>query len=551
MAEALNLRPYQLDRLDAAEREWSEGRKRVAVVLMTGLGKTVIFAHAALRHVSGHPSLYTDRGTGVLILVHRDELVDQAVAKLRDVAAGFKIGVVKADRNDVNADIVVGSVQTLRNPNRLNQLRRIGLVIVDECHHAAADSYVAIMTALGCYDDMSPVVCLGVTATLSRNDGRSLGDVWEVVAGEPYDVLDAIGDGWLCDVTGRRVEVEGMTLPELKARGDFGDASLSEILSTSNAREHVIESYTEHAKNMPGVVFVPSVASAFEFTAAFDDAGYDVAAVWGAMPADERSRVLTDFREGRLQILVNCQVLTEGFDAPRAQCAVIARPTTSAGLYVQMVGRVLRPFPGKSKALILDVVGASADHRLATLADLTSRRIEDVRDGESLKEAVAREKKSRNPIFRNYVINTEEFDLFGRSRATWLRTYGGVWFLPVMNAAVFIWPGKEDTGRYRVGIRPINRSGGRWIREDVTLDAALAWGEQYADDYAAQFKDAFDVGNFNRERRASWRRQPASRAQLGLAVNIGLDIGPDDMWTRGELSDMINIHKASAVLDRR
>lgn len=542
MSDLLALRPYQEDRLLAASAEWSSGRKRTAIVLMTGLGKTVIFVHAALAHITSQP-------TAVLILVHRDELVDQTVEKLTDVAAGFKIGVVKAGRNDVNADVIVGSVQTLRNPARLGQLRPVGLVIVDECHHAAAKSYRDIMTALGCFDYDRPTLALGVTATMSRNDAKSLGDVWETIAGEPYDILDAINDGWLADVAGKRVEVEGLTLPELRARGDFGDASLTEIMSSPNVRRNVVESYTEHARTMPGVVFVPSVQTAFDFTEAFDEAGYSVAAVWGSMPDDDRKRVLTDYREGRLQILVNCQVLTEGFDAPRAQCAVIARPTTSAGLYVQMVGRVLRPFPGKTQALVLDVVGASDDHRLATIADLTSRRIESIRDGESLRDAVAREKKERNPRFADYAINVEDVDLFGRSRAAWLQTYGGVWFLPVMNAAVFIWPGKDD--HYRVGIRPTGRPGGRFVRDGVSLDAALSWGEQTADRYADAFTETFpgERKEFDRSRRASWRRQAPSRAQLAEAMRIGLTVPIGAEPTRGELSDMINIHKISPLLD--
>jgi superfamily II DNA or RNA helicase len=544
VTDLLALRPYQEDRLLAASAEWSSGRKRVAIVLMTGLGKTVIFVHAALAHITSEP-------TAVLILVHRDELVDQTVEKLRDVAAGFKIGVVKADRNDVNADVIVGSVQTLRNPTRLAQLRPVGLVVVDECHHAAAKSYRDIMTALGCFDYDRPTLALGVTATLTRADRKSLGDIWETVAGEPYDVLDAINDGWLSDVAGKRVEVEGLTLPELRARGDFGDASLTEIMSSPNVRWNVVESYTEHAPTMPGVVFVPSVQTAFDFTEAFAEAGYDVAAVWGAMDGDDRKRVLADFRDGRLQILVNCQVLTEGFDAPRAQCAVIARPTTSAGLYIQMVGRVLRPFPGKDRALVLDVVGASDDHRLATIADLTSRRIEAIGDGESLREAVAREKKERNPRFVDYVIDVEEVDLFGRSRAAWLQTYGGAYFLPVMNAAVFIWPGQGD--RYRVGIRPTGRPGGRFIREDVSLDAALSWGEETADRYAANFVESFpgEVKAFNRDRRASWRRQPATGAQLREALRVGLRLDPNTAYSRGEMSDRINVHKISPLLDRK
>lgn len=545
MSDLLSLRKYQEDALLSVSAEWSSGRKRVAIVLATGTGKTVIFSHMSVAHL-------TSAGTRVLILVHRDELVDQAVSKLNDVAAGFKIGVVKGSRNDVNANVIVGSVQTLRRPNRLAQLSNIGLVIVDECHHAAAKSYRDIMTALGCFDDDRPTLALGVTATLSRNDGKALGDVWETVAGKPYDILDGIADGYLCDVSGRLVTVEGLSLGDVAMRGgDFGDGSLSDALTTADARRFVVEAYGEHARDLPGIVFVPSVKAAFDFTEAFAEAGYDVATVWGAMDSDDRKRVLADYRNGRLQILVNCQVLTEGFDAPRAQCAVIARPTTSAGLYVQMVGRVLRPYPGKDRALVLDVVGASEDHRLATIADLTTRRIEKIAEGETLREAVERERKRKNPKFTNYVLDVDEFDLFHRSRAVWLQTYEGVWFLPVMNAAVFIWPATNDL--YRVGIRPVNRPGGKFVRDGLSLDAALSWGEQAADQYASAYVESYpgERKDFDRSARASWRRSGVTSAQLREAGRIGLRLDKIGDMNRGTLSDMINIHKVSRLLDRR
>jgi superfamily II DNA or RNA helicase len=542
--DLLSLRDYQENAINAADAEWGKGYKRTAIVLATGTGKTVIFSHVTRRFLEAG-----NRGEKVLILVHRDELVDQAVGKLRDVIAGMPIGVVKAERNEVDRRVIVGSVQTLRNSARLAQLGRVGLVIVDECHHAAAASYVKIMTELGCYDDTSEVLALGVTATLSRNDGKGLGNVWQTVAGEPYDVLDGIADGWLTDVRGHLVTVDGLTLSDLAlSRGDFKVGSLTEALATSEARRFVVESYTEHAHDMPGVVFVPSVRSAFDFTEAFADAGYSVAAVWGDMDHEDRKLTLKRFREGDTQLLVNCMVLTEGFDAPRAQCAVIARPTTSAALYTQMVGRVLRPFPGKGAALVLDVVGASRDHRLATLADLSTGRISQISEGETLREAVERERKRSGSQLAGYTLDWDEVDLFHRSRAVWLQTYAGTWFIGVGNALVFIWP-TGDT--YSVGIRPRYISGGRWIREGISLDAAMSWGEIEAERYAQAWQNRADK-TFGMTRTASWRRSPASRKAMDHAVRIGLtldQLGGD--LRAGQLSDMIDIHEASAKLDAK
>jgi hypothetical protein len=445
--------------------------------------------------------------------------------------------------------VIVGSVQTLRNSDRLRQLGRVGLVIVDECHHAAAPSYVKIMTELGCYDDASDTIAVGVSATLTRADGKGLGDVWQTIAGEPYDVLDGIADGWLSDVSGRKCTVGGLTLGQIAmSNGDLRAGSLSEALKTADARRFVVESYTEHARDMPGIVFVPDVASAFDFTESFADAGYDVATIWGEMPKEDRKLTLKRAREGDLQVIVNCMVLTEGTDIPRLQCAVIARPTTNAGLYMQMAGRVLRPFPGKDRALILDVVGVSDDYRLATIADLTSKRITDIVEGESLREAVERERKRRNPLFIDYVMDWDEVDLFHRSRAVWLQTNGGVWFIGVGNALVFIWP---DGDRYSVGIRPRHISGGRWVRQGVSLEAAMSWGEAEADRYAEAWQARQDRA-YGMSRSASWRRSPASRKAMDHALRIGIPLdrlGGD--LRAGQLSDMIDIHEASAVLDRK
>jgi superfamily II DNA or RNA helicase len=543
MTQLLKLREYQEQKIKDVEAEWSKGVRRTAIVLATGTGKTVIFSHVARRYLS------PTEPDKVLILVHRDELADQAAEKLRDVVAGMPVGIVKAERNETGARVIVGSVQTLRNSARLSQIGPVGLVIVDECHHAAAPSYVKVMTELGCYDDDSDTLALGVTATLTRADGKGLGDVWQTVAGKPYDVLDGIADGYLADVTGRKCTVNGLTLGQIAtSNGDLRTGSLSEALKTADARRFVVESYTEHARDMPGIVFVPDVASAFDFTESFADAGYDVAAIWGEMDREDRKLTLKRAREGDLQVLVNCMVLTEGTDIPRLQCAVIARPTTNAALYMQMAGRVLRPFPGKDRALILDVVGISDDYRLATIADLTSRRIETIAEGESLREAVERERKRRNPLFIDYVMDWDEVDLFHRSRAVWLQTYGGIWFIGTGNALVFIWP---DGDRYSVGIRPRRISGGRWIRQGVSLEAAMSWGEDEADRYAEAWQGSRGK-SFGMSRSASWRRQPASRNAMDHALRIGIPLdrlGGD--LRAGQLSDMIDVHEASAVLDKR
>lgn len=537
--ETLNLRPYQRECVRAVLDAAASGVRRPACVLPTGSGKTVIFSH-----LSRHWNEYGFDGR-ILILVHRDELVRQTVAKLQVVAPHLKVGIVQAQQDEhIDCDVVVASVQTVRKLHRLDNITesgRIGLVIVDECHHASAESYVTVLNALGCFNPDGETIAVGFTATLSRSDMKSLGDIWESVAFQ-RDILDMIPQ-YLVDVSGKMVTVDGFSLSQVTMRGgDYQIGSLSDALLSADAPDFIADAYVEHAADKPGIVFAPSVATAEAFTEALCRRGIEARTVWGAMDKDLRRETLKDAHEGRVQVLVNCMVLTEGFDWPRAEVAVIARPTTSSALYVQMVGRVLRQYPGKEKALVLDIVGATQEHRLATLADLTSNRIQIIQEGESLTEAVVRERKEGNEYLRDYVILYQDVDLFHRSDAVWLQTYEGVWFVTTHDDVYFIWPGTEPD-RYHVGVKPMKGKGGGWRHKDVPLEAAMEWAEQEALNSGGPFSVA--------SRKASWRvgRRPPSEGQLKYAQMVGLKSIPENI-TKRELSDMINVHVVSRMLDR-
>jgi len=543
LTETLQPRPYQAECIRTVLDAVANGARRPACVLPTGAGKTVIFSHLAR-----HWNEYGFSGR-ILILVHRDELVRQTVDKLTQIAPALKVGIVQGKQDEhVDCHVIVASVQTVRNLYRLDNVTEsgeIGLVIVDECHHATAESYVTVMNALGCFNPESRTVAVGFTATLSRSDSKSLADVWESVIFK-MDILDMIPE-YLTDVSGKMVTVDGFSLADVAMRGgDYAAGSLSEALLSADAPDFIADAYMEHAADKPGVVFTPSVATAEAFSDALSRRGIVAEVVTGAMDKETRRRVLRDAHEGRVQVLVNCMVLTEGFDWPRAEVAVIARPTTSAALYVQMVGRVLRKYPGKTKALVLDIVGASQEHRLATLADLTSKRIIGLQEGESLIEAVRREQKDQNPLLRDYAVTYEDVDLFQRSYAMWLQTNEGVWFVSTSTHVFFLWPGSEPDS-YSVGKKPIrprdkdgNRLTGGWLHKDVPLEAAKQWAEQ-----EAVFEDHTVA-----TRTASWRRrrEPATEGQIRYASRLGLKV-PEGV-TKRDISDMIDIAVASRLLDK-
>lgn len=535
LREALEPRPYQNECIRAVLNAAGEGVKRPACVLPTGSGKTVIFSHLA-KHWNEYG--FTGR---VLILVHRDELVRQTVDKLQKIAPALNVGIVQAKQNEhVDCHVIVASVQTVRKLYRLDEITEsgeIGLVIVDECHHATAESYVTVLNALGCFEKETGAIAVGFTATLARSDMKSLGDVWQSVVFR-MDILDMIPE-YLTDVSGKMVTVDGFSLSDVAMRGgDYATGSLSDALLSADAPDFIADAYMEHAADKKGIVFTPSVDTAEAFTDALCRRGIVARMVWGAMDKEARRDVLRDAHAGRVQVLVNCMVLTEGFDWPQAEVAVIARPTTSAALYVQMVGRILRKYPGKKKALVLDIVGATQEHRLATLADLTSRRVQIIQEGESLTDAVRRERKEGNAYLRDYVVLYEDVDLFQRSGARWLQTYEGIWFVTTNDTVYFVWPG-NDMDTYHVGHRPLRKKGGGWVHKNVSLDIALQWAEQ----------EAMAADSMLARKNASWRRrrEPATDAQKARAARLRLKV-PDGI-TKREISDMMDVKTVSGLLD--
>jgi superfamily II DNA or RNA helicase len=492
---------------------------------------TVIFSHIARRAA--------EAGRGrVIVLVHRDELAQQARAKLRAVMPGVPIGLVKAEHREVEAPVVVGSVQTLARAARRGELTGVGLVIVDECHHAAARSYVDILEHYGCFKD-TPAV--GFTATMVRGDERGLGDIWQEVVFKRGTEF-GIREGFLVDVRGKAVDVEGFDLTRIaKSRGDYQEGALGDALIASGAGQVMARAYKDLAADRQGVLFAPTVAAAEAFADDFNAAGIRTEVITGATSLEDRELIYKRARHGDTQVLSNCMVLTEGFDMPQLSCAVIARPTQSPGLYVQMAGRVLRPHPGKMDALLLDVVGVSGRLKLASPMDLSETGVAP-RDGESLAEAIEREEREHagRPGAFTGTLSVRDVDLFSRSHSAWLRTAKGVWFVPTRQHTYFLWPDDAD-GQFKIGKCGVySAKGGEWLMRDLPLELAMSWAEQYAEEEDPMVSS----------RDASWRRkkQRPSPQQVDLAVRLRLPV--TDTTTKNELSDAISVCYASKILDR-
>jgi superfamily II DNA or RNA helicase len=355
----MQLRDYQQAALEAIKRDWQAGHLDALAVAATGAGKTQLFLRLLMDELSD-PQV----GRG-LILAHRTELIDQPLERIRHMDAGWlgaaldapRVGVVQAQREDYNRQLTIATVQSL-NPRRLAKLLAHGAIthlVIDEAHHGVASSYTRIIDALR---EANPNLRhLGVTATPIRADGDGLAKVYRTVSAK-ISIADLVRQGWLVKPRWLAIAT-GISLKGVKtAGGDYVASQLAERFDTPAGRAIILQAFREYASDRRAIAFTASVQGAHDLAEAFQEAGYTAAAIDGTTDKAERSRILGAFRTGAIQIVCNCQVLTEGFDAPGTSCVLMCRPTKSDGLYIQCMGRGLRPANGKATAsedcLILD-----------------------------------------------------------------------------------------------------------------------------------------------------------------------------------------------------
>lgn len=371
----MELRDYQIQSLDAIESAWNEGINRPVVVLPTGAGKTVCFSGLIQRKVKELRA----EGKRILVLAHREELLEQAEEKIKNWMPDCWTAIVKGDRGSKThafADVIVASVQTLARPKRREAVDRIGMVIVDECHRYASPSYRSVLEHYGCMDERAtPTV--GFTATLTRMDG-GLPDVWQSVAYQKK-IHWMIKQGYLVPPVARSIEIPGLNLASTRVTaGDLNTKDLANALDDSHAFTAIAEEWCDKASDRPTIAFMPNVETCGRMAEAFRMVcGATAEVISGNMGTRERKAVYARYASGETRVLVSCMVLTEGFDAPQTSCVIIGRPTINPGLYIQMVGRGLRLHPesGKTDCVVLDIAGASLKHNLAGVNDLESECI--------------------------------------------------------------------------------------------------------------------------------------------------------------------------------
>ena len=326
----MQLRPYQNDLVEQVREAWREGYKAPCIVLGCGGGKSCIVAEIARRT--------TWNGKRVLFLVHRRELVDQI----------FRTFV----RWGVLMDLCeIGMVQTFTR--RLNKLRKPALIITDENHHSLAQSYKRI------YEHFSDVPRVGVTATPVRLNGDGLGDVNDkLIIGvstkwlienhclAPYDYYAPD----IADLTGLHTKM-----------GEYVTSDIEKAMIKKAVFGDVIRYYKQLADGKKAVCYCSSIRHSEKTAEAFRQSGISAAHIDGSTPKQERDKITADFRNGEITVLCNVDLISEGFDVPDCECAILLRPTHSLTLYIQQSMRCMRYKPGK-RAVIIDHVGNYARH---------------------------------------------------------------------------------------------------------------------------------------------------------------------------------------------
>ena len=354
MGDLIKLRPYQQEAFDSVISKWDAGSNKLLLVLPTGTGKTIVFSAVANECVK--------RGSRVLIMAHRGELLEQAADKLKK-STGLGCAIEKADETCIGSwfRVTAGSVQSLMQDNRLKKFKPdyFGTIIIDEAHHSISDSYQKVLR------HFPNAKVLGVTATPDRGDMRDLGTYYEDIAYE-YTLPQAIREKFLCPIRALTIPLKldisnvGVSAGDFKA-GEIGTA-LDPYL------EQIATEMEKYCKQKKTVVFLPLIKTSQKFRDILNRHGFHAAEVNGN--SDDRAKILKDFDSGKYNVLCNSMLLTEGWDCPTVDCIIVLRPTKVRALYSQMVGRGTRLSEGKDHLLLLDFLWMTDKHDLCHPASL-------------------------------------------------------------------------------------------------------------------------------------------------------------------------------------
>ena len=351
--EDTSLRNYQVENKRKIYEAWHEGNRSVMLQMPTGTGKTRLFVSIVKDFHMW--AVQNKRAVKVLLLAHRKELIDQIsenVSKKYGLAHGL---IVSNSSEERRFPVQVGSVPTLSRRLEKWSDKEFDIIIIDEAHHVKAESYKRII------DQYPNAKILGVTATPYRLSGAGFHPEFEcLIQSQPVEQF--INEGYLSNYEYYSIKPDSRLQIEIDNiaigfDGDYSETGLTDCLDKDKIRAKIVDTYLQFAKGKKGLVYTINRAHNENVCKAFIDNGVKAVAIDGTTPKDLRDKLVEDFREGKVDVMCNVNIFSEGFDCPDAEFVQLARPTKSLSMYLQQVGRALRPAEGKKTALILDNVG--------------------------------------------------------------------------------------------------------------------------------------------------------------------------------------------------
>lgn len=353
------LRDYQQDALAAVRVAISGGIRRPAVVLATGGGKSIVFSHL----IPQIEPVDVKYGNKTLVLAHKEELVYQAASTIMKVNPTLKVGIdMRVHHPSNDCDVIVGSVPTLVRMERLEKYNpeNFKAIVLDECHHATAPSWLKILSYFDADHHNLRIVVVGFTATMERSDGQSLGHIFDKIVYE-RNLHDMIKNKELSDARFSTIPVD-IDFSKVDTLGDdYYLPALSSLMNTMNLNLYIVLAYwklKQKYKFRSTLIFCVDIKHCKTLCSIFQRHGVNAQYVTGETVKNERHGIIDDFKNGVIDVLCNVQVFTEGTDIPNIDSLILARPTKSRPLLVQMIGRGLRLHANKTYCHVIDIVGA-------------------------------------------------------------------------------------------------------------------------------------------------------------------------------------------------
>ena len=548
------LRPYQEIAVNSAIDALDKHGNTV-VVAPTGAGKTIMLSALIGKRCQ------TRRN--VLVLQHRDELVNQNMDKFKRINPNILTSIVNAEEKDWNGDAVFSMVQTLSRPNNLDNMKAMDMLVVDESHHVVADTYTRIINHAKQINDKVEIV--GFTATPNRGDKKGLREVFTNCSHQ-IEISTLIREGFLVSPktyvidVGVRSELQNVR----KTVVDFDMDQVARIMNKRAINQRVVSEWLDKANDRKTVVFCSTVAHAEDLCQEFVEEGINAKIVTGNTDKTERREILEDLSSGDTQVVVNVSVLTEGFDSPPVSCIVLTRPCSYKSTMVQMIGRGLRtidqneyPDIVKTDCVVLDFGTSVLTHgSLEEEVNLEGSQSELQGDAP---EKVCPECNSVVPLGvrecpmcgfefgKNDNSQLEEFtmteiDLIDRSPFRWLDIFGTGKCVAATGFNGFAMV--IDVGDLSCGL--IKRSGGKIRMISIgTRKQAIA----SADDFLREIED----GN-SAEKGRRWLNERMSDKQREMLGRSGVVVSGFDfswtkykaacylnyLWNKGRVDDMVS-----------